>query len=56
MFETETLTYIRSFLCGGSSVRFITNVADDCSTFVRVLVFVGGWQAGNSPAVHRQRP
>ncbi|KAI0263686.1 hypothetical protein BGY98DRAFT_1165595 [Russula aff. rugulosa BPL654] len=25
--------------------------ANDCSTFV--LVFVGGWQAGDSPAVHR---
>jgi hypothetical protein len=46
-----TLTYIRSFLRCGRSIRFITSVADDCSTFV--LVFVGGWQAGDSPAVHR---
>jgi hypothetical protein len=51
MLSVGTLTSIRSFLRCGSSVRFITNVADDCSTFV--LVFIGGWQAGDSPAVHR---
>ena len=55
MFAMGTFTtYIRSFLRGGSSVRFITNVADDSGTFV--IVFVRGWQAGDSPAVHLQRP
>ncbi|KAI0264537.1 hypothetical protein BGY98DRAFT_939892 [Russula aff. rugulosa BPL654] len=36
-----TLTYIRSFLRCGSSARFITNVADDCSTLSLCLSAAG---------------